>query len=64
VTVKTHEITLVPGSYTFVQGMSHDGTRALVTGHDAKGRYVAVVSLNDGKRLATMRNAVDPSWTT
>jgi hypothetical protein len=64
VTRSSARITLVPGSYTFVQGMSHDGTRALVTGHDSKGRYVAVVSLSDGKRLATIRNAVDPSWTT
>ncbi len=63
VTTRTHRITLVPGSFTFVQGMSHDGARALVTGHDAKGRYVAVVSLSGGKVLATIRNAVDPSWT-
>jgi hypothetical protein len=53
----------VPGHYDYVQGISRDGTRALVSGHDAKSKFVAVVKLADGRRAATFRQAVDPSWT-
>jgi hypothetical protein len=62
-TASTGKIHLLSGFYTFVQAISHDGTRALVTGHDATGRFVGVVSLSSGHRLTTLRNAVDPSWT-
>jgi hypothetical protein len=63
VSAKTGKLTLVPGHYDYVQGISRDGTRALVSGHDAKSKFVAVVKLADGRRAATFRQAVDPSWT-